>query len=57
MSDEEKAEIYRRSNELLCHLVRDEPEVREILDNARGGQNSKPTVRLALVTDWMGGDA
>jgi hypothetical protein len=57
MSDEEKSEIYRRSNELLRQLVRDEPEVREILDNARGGQNSKPKERLTPVADWMSSEA
>ena len=57
MTDEDKAEIYRRSDELLRQLIRDEPKVRELLDNVRGEQSSTPRGQLAPVTEWMRGEA
>jgi hypothetical protein len=56
MNDALKAEIYRRSNELLRQLVQDEPEVREMLDKAREEQSNRNQL-LPLTDDWMCGEA
>jgi hypothetical protein len=56
MSDEQKAEIYQRSNELLRQLVQDEPEVRKMLNNALREQSNRNQL-LPLTDDWMCGEA
>jgi hypothetical protein len=56
MSDEEKAVIYRQSDEFLLELVRDEPQVRAMLEKAREKETS-PKLTLPPVTDWMCGEA
>jgi hypothetical protein len=56
MSKEEKAEIYRRADEFLRELVRNHPEVREMLNNAREEDNNYCR-RLVPATDWMSGEA